>query len=124
MKVSELEGPGLCWAVAKAEGRLGLRGLDAQSAVIVIGRQLYCTGYDGDRELYEPDCDWAQGGPIIERESIQLTPNEDMVSWSAGLMFRQGFEDYSGPTPLIAAMRCFVAYKLGSEVEVSQELIA
>ena len=28
-----------------------------------------------------------------------------------------------GPTPLIAAMRCFVASKLGDEVDVPDELI-
>jgi len=27
-----------------------------------------------------------------------------------------------GPTPLIAAMRCYVASKLGDEVEIPQEL--
>lgn len=29
---------------------------------------------------------------------------------------------YFGPTPLIAAMRCYVASKLGDEVEVPEEL--
>ena len=28
-----------------------------------------------------------------------------------------------GPTPLIAAMRCYVASKLGDEVEVPEELL-
>jgi len=31
-------------------------------------------------------------------------------------------EGVYGPTPLIAAMRCFVASKLGEEVDVPQEL--
>lgn len=66
--------------------------------------------------------DWVQAGPIIERESIQLTPNEDMESWSACLMFKQGVEEYSGPTPLIAAMRCYVASKLGDEVTIPEEV--
>ena len=30
---------------------------------------------------------------------------------------------YSGPTPLIAAMRCYVASKLGDEVDVPEELV-
>lgn len=30
---------------------------------------------------------------------------------------------YYGPTPLIAAMRCFVASKLGDEVEIPEELL-
>lgn len=28
-----------------------------------------------------------------------------------------------GPTPLIAAMRCYVASKLGDEVEIPEELL-
>jgi len=30
--------------------------------------------------------------------------------------------DECGPTPLIAAMRCYVASKLGDEVEIPEEL--
>jgi hypothetical protein len=30
---------------------------------------------------------------------------------------------FVGPTPLIAAMRCYVASKLGDEVEVPEELL-
>jgi hypothetical protein len=30
---------------------------------------------------------------------------------------------YFGPTPLIAVMRCYVALKLGDEVEIPEELI-
>jgi hypothetical protein len=29
---------------------------------------------------------------------------------------------YYGPTPLIAAMRCYVASKIGLEVEIPEEL--
>jgi len=32
--------------------------------------------------------------------------------------------DLIGPTPLTAAMRCFVASKLGEEVNIPQELLA
>jgi len=31
-------------------------------------------------------------------------------------------EDFHGDTPLIAAMRCYVASKLGDEVEIPEEL--
>lgn len=67
-----------------------------------------------------PSTDWAQGGPIIEREHIgtyHFVLPED--GWAASV-----FDDpiYVGPTPLIAAMRCYVASKLGDEVEVPEEL--
>lgn len=61
---------------------------------------------------------WAQGGPIIERERITISDALDQ--WVAGL---KGTLSWFGPTPLIAAMRCYVASKLGGEVEVPDELI-
>lgn len=76
--------------------------------------------------VFAPSTDWSQGGPIIEREKITVQ-NEDDI-WSA--YFRERlFEDdgsehwRTGPTPLVAAMRCFVASKLGDTVEVPEELL-
>ncbi len=73
--------------------------------------------------------DWAQGGPIIEREEISLhtTPKfaAQCMKWDAsqrninGACVRSQF----GPTPLIAAMRCYVASKLGEECDIPDELI-
>ena len=65
---------------------------------------------------------WAQGGPIIEREAIQLTPDEYTGTWSA-YMTNEG-EPYegTGQTPLIAAMRCYVASKLGDDIEIPKEV--
>ena len=61
--------------------------------------------------------DWAQGGPIIEREGLTLTHQTD--KWAA----QTDCDLFSyGPTPLIAAMRCYVASKLGEIVEVPREL--
>ena len=66
--------------------------------------------------------DWAQGGPIIERERISfVSPNEVIDEWEAIHPTQMHNESY-GPTPLIAAMRCYVASKLGDEVDVPDEL--
>ena len=99
MKTSELTGAALDWAVAKCEGELE----------------------------HWPDIeystDWAQGGPIIERERIFVRPKTtDWRCWiydgkGEGIKF-----DQNGSTPLIAAMRCYVASKLGDEVEIPQEI--
>ena len=79
----------------------------------------------------EPDysTNWAQGGPIIEREKIALTWYPDDKEWIAGVDFQHprfsnviAYEEQYGPTPLIAAMRCYVASKLGEEVDVPEEL--
>lgn len=104
MKTSELTGAALDWAVARCEGGVGKNQL--------LGA------------WYAPSTDWSQGGPIIEREVITLIhPRWD--GWTAH-KYDDHIEDESytldGPTPLIAAMRCYVASKLGDEVVVPQEL--
>lgn len=99
MKTSELTGAALDWAVAKCEGR-EWESADSFLAYHEPGDMNYST-------------DWAQGGPIIERERI---------SWADfGKFFKAG--DYKGPTPLIAAMRCYVASKIGDDVEIPEELL-
>jgi hypothetical protein len=71
--------------------------------------------------------DWAQAGPIIERERIAFwfEKYDDVDSalpmWAA---VRFNGQDYYGETPLIAAMRCYVASKLGEEVEVPNEIVS
>lgn len=66
---------------------------------------------------YKPSTDWSQGGPIIEREKITIEwTGED---WMAYIWHDA---EFFGPTPLIAAMRCYVASKLGDEVDVPEEL--
>jgi len=63
--------------------------------------------------------DWAFCGPIIERERITIEWEGDPDSWCACIMADQ---EVYGPTALIAAMRCYVASKLGDEVEIPDEL--
>ena len=67
-----------------------------------------------------PSTDWSQGGPIIERENIALRGTWD--GETAGWITMKGRVEQTGPTPLIAAMRCYVASKLGDEVDVPTEL--
>ena len=65
---------------------------------------------------------WAIAGPIIEREKI--TPQfMDRGYWRAWIEVGETAHKVSyGPTYLIAAMRCYVASKLGDEVEIPEEL--
>ena len=76
---------------------------------------------------YSPSTMWAQGGLIIERElnnlfkHNQLDPSLPEV-WCGVVHKGSSLINIDGPTPLIAAMRCFVASKLGEEVEVPDEL--
>ena len=73
----------------------------------------------------EYSTDWDRGGPIIERECISIAKEGEgeWAAWSKSL-FRDEAEafGYHPTSPLIAAMRCYVASKLGDEVVVPEEL--
>lgn len=77
--------------------------------------------------IWRPSTDWRQGGPLIEREWLDLTswPNEsdEEQRWQCHQYDAPNPYQALGPTPLIAAMRCYVASKLGDEVEVPDELV-
>jgi hypothetical protein len=103
IKTSELSGVQLDWAVAKCEGHE----VKFECNLLFFSDKLQMLDYG---ITYAPSKDWEYGGPIIERERINVGP--DFVSgWSANHRIK-------GPTPLVAAMRCYVASKLGDEVEV------
>jgi Protein of unknown function (DUF2591) len=110
MKTSELTGAALDWAVAKCEH-------DELSMKVI-----QYPAYAGALPIPHPSTNWSQGGPIIEREGISVA-RRGGHSWSLWGAVLQDFEfDEEGPTPLIAAMRCYVASKLGDEIELPEEL--
>lgn len=71
---------------------------------------------------FSPTTSWSQGKPILEREQISI--KEQQPEWVAYIAICDGLTDrvLHGPTPLIAAMRCFVASRLGEIVEVPDAL--
>ena len=119
MKTSKLIGPALDWAVAKCEGVPALRIVKKPEKTCVYGEVM---GIDFP---YQPSTDWPQGGPIIEREEIRIAKAHPTTSvWGALYSWgNDGQREYFGPTPLAAAMRCYVASKLGDEIEIPEELI-
>ena len=116
IKTQDLIGVALDWAVAKCEEPIG--------------------GYKGwvqedlDKGIlhgmkYSAHWEWA--GPLIEREKIRIVFRElEMYSY----WFAEAHKPYQGnqyiggkgQTPLVAAMRCLVASKLGDEVDIPEEL--
>jgi hypothetical protein len=115
MKTSELTGFALDWAVAKCEGvelYSGPRDNNPAYKANWVRRK------HGD--LYQPSTDWSQGGPIIEREKIATNYSAKRNCWFAENFLETCAE--AGDTPLEAAMRCYVASKLGDEVEIPREL--
>jgi hypothetical protein len=117
MKTSELTGAALDWAVANCEGELSQHG--GQVHLVESKVRFYEDTLDIQ---YTPSTDWSQGGPIIEREGISVA-TDDVEPWCG---FIEDDETntlfFSGPTPLIAAMRCYVASKMGDEIELPEEL--
>jgi len=99
MKTSELTGAALDWAVAQCE--------------------YFPVRYGFDDNCPEYSTNWAQGGPIIERENIEVFRRDE--KWFAYSSLSKP-QDFYGRTPLEAAMRCFVAGHFGDEVEVPEEL--
>jgi hypothetical protein len=137
MKTAELTGAALDWAVAKCEGYNESHTVECP----VCTGEGRVTDY-GYASISERTCrtckgsgavkwtptyrinystDWAQGGPIIECGGFCL-----MKTGATWCCTTNGNELHShaqnGGTPLIAAMRCYVASKLGDEVEIPKEL--
>src|SRR5574340_502989 len=118
IKTQDLIGPPLDWAVAKCEG------YECQFDDVETGPWLVPQeGYLHDEQTlsnYRPSRSWLDGGPLIEQEGIGIGKIGDgplyANPWLAARCQDQC--DWAGPTPLVAAMRCFVASKLGDEVDV------
>ena len=128
IKTSEATPIQLNWLAAKCEYdarryNYGSPCFDPRTKRIYETEELQKIGVN-----FAPSTDWKQGGPIIEREHI--TTMFDGQEHCAGICEMVGcggdpvFPNrlYSGTTPLIAAMRCYVASKLGDEVDVPEEL--
>lgn len=153
MKTSELTGAALDWAVAKCEGlniqfynswmkqSWKAKGYPDNAYCEHLPFQTYrgqwvdietyedCNQYDDKTLSQRPvpikkySTDWAQGGPIVaaliaNRCKLYLDNNDWPCCYDSAMN-----KAYTGPTPLIAAMRCYVASKLGDEVEIPEELL-
>lgn len=119
IKVSEATPLQLNWLVAQCEG-IDLSGKD-RSAVTN-----FLVGCKCQRK-YRYSSDWLISGPIIERERIQIFPHNGASEWCGVTHvprdYYTGILTQDGPTPLVAAMRCYVSSKLGDEVDVPDELL-
>jgi hypothetical protein len=129
MKTSELTGAALDWAVAKCEGH----NVFIKHAPVQV---MYTPERKRSWYTYRPSTNWAQGGPIIDREDIAMSSTPDGL-WAAyapkGTRLvqhgGQAVEVFNwtykqqGYTPLIAAMRVYVASKLGDDIEIPKELL-
>jgi Protein of unknown function (DUF2591) len=118
LKSYELTGKALDWAVAKAQGFSYEKYQQYRDAWLTA---IYRPSH------WKPSEDWSQCGPIIERERLEVTPWGVDGEWRAQDFYEPSpgvpcAEQY-GPTPLIAAMRCYVTSKLGDEIEIPEILL-
>lgn len=118
MKTNELSGMALDYAVAKCKG---------------VNEKAFLQFYEGDVEDNEPpefhySTDWALGGAIIEREKISLVWMQfsDEQYWLASIDVGSPEApkecEMRGANPLETAMCCYVASKLGDEVQIPEEV--
>lgn len=132
IETNKLTGVALDCAVALAEGGTGLH-FDTVASwwITIAGREVTFSMGWSDSQRFRPSHEWAHGGPIVERESICVMPPTvrrigkerhafPVNYWRA--MVTTDENEFAihgrGTTPLSAAMRCYVASKLGEEIEI------
>lgn len=126
----DLSGGALDWAVAHCENepmKLDPMGFGSGSPGGYWVWDDHGAGNPRTRYLqighkYSPSTNWAQGGPIIEREKLCPVWSEELQEWGVTKRVEDKFLFAQGPSFLIAAMRCFVASKFGDEIEIPKEL--
>lgn len=120
---NSLIGPALNYAVALANGWVQVRASEGLIWEDKDGSYGYKVAY------YNPSDNWEMAGPIMDGENICAKPH---VSPGDGKHFcackwndegNTGYFPSVGKTQLIAAMRCYVASKLGDTVDIPEELL-
>lgn len=129
VKVSELVGPALDWAVGRAQGWVvyptdsvehgDTWHMDPDRAP--FGRVMKVADW-------QPSTRWAQCGQLIERYMLRISPhvrrNDVVTSWAADTCWPcNTTPGQCGATPLIAACRAIVASAMGGTVSVPAELL-
>lgn len=133
LKTADLEGAALDWAVATVialdEGPDATRYGPAD-----FREQRLRTCKDGEF-VYRWSSSWAQGGPLLVEHDIIFRKYHRPDSPDHGKYYAMVHRDsgqivhwsrrtsLTGPTPLIAAMRCLVAYRLGDTIDIPEELL-
>lgn len=132
VKVSEAPPMALNWMITKAGG-----------GSVKTDHKSVCRWIDGYSRMgmFNYSTNWSQGGPIIEREGINIRairkPGHSMdgkwlaaydhnntgtmVHWVKRTTWHRHYS--VGDTALVAAMCCYVASKLGDEVDIPEELL-
>lgn len=128
IKVKELTGPVLDLIVAKCMG------MDAVISDPYPNGSRSCIIYYSlnesgnlDGRSFCPSEHWSDGGHIIEQEKYSYRfdgghSGDKENEWTCQ-QSKFPFDIYHGETMLIATMRCYVASKLGDEVEIPDVML-
>lgn len=125
MKVAELEGAALDAAVARALGYEVLRPAPGGRAGLLVQDGPAGLMFLDSSRAFSPSTDWSLAGPIIAGHQIRLTVDDSGGWWAEIRLFDDGRPAFQtaydraaigrGRTPLIAAMRAYVASVFGEE---------
>jgi hypothetical protein len=120
LKTETLTGKALDWAVAKIQGELPL-----DNTPLGLKEP---PGQFSEENIYSPSTNWAIAGPIIEAEKLTLgyfgAPGAKAPCSSRFDDDGKHLNMEFGSTVLQAAMRCFVASRLGPVVDVPEEMLS
>lgn len=132
IKISELSIAALNWAVAEAQGVSYGRDISGAITATRVSPVMFfgtlTTRYKKKDDFvispggsYTPATDPVQAYLIISTIGISCDYSLDRKQVTA---YIEGTDiEQTGPTLLVAAMRCFVAHRLGNEIEVPDELL-
>ena len=131
IKISELSIAALNWAVAEAQGVSYGRDISGAITATRVSPVMFfgtlTTRYKKKDDFvispggsYSPATEPAQAYPIISANGISTKYSSDGKHVTA-FIDRGDPVEQTGPTLLIAAMRCFAVYRLGLEIEVPDE---
>lgn len=129
VKIRQLSEAALDWAVAKA---LGLTIDSLIGGAVWAWTKDALTGEGETVEVFRPSRDWSQGGPIMQELQINLQYCTDLRDSNRKYMWASmdtnsahGYSDGHGQ-PLVAAMRCLVAYHAHGqeEIEIPEEILS
>ena len=122
INISETTIPQLNWLVATCQKK--------QISVWGENIEVRDTYSFEDPYVYSPATDWRQGGPFIDKYKIIVDMYCNPDEWRAALADGDFYDEHgewiegsnheqTGPTPLIAIMRCYVSSVLGNEVNIT-----
>lgn len=120
MQVAELDGAALDYWVAKAEGFEFAKIEDDLCWVTWVDCPDHPSETGAVDEAYSASTDWMIAGPIIEREMINVVNDgaqgdDGLGQWTAYVGTHRD-KQTNGATMLTAAMRAFVADKMGLQL--------